>query len=118
MKLIPFERQKGDSTGVFSADGWAVANNPKPDLSSVQEATNTRKNLLCCHLVTTYPSSPGIVVFSFDTDVFVLLCHTRNIKHQVFLDIGTKSKRRLVNITRLAEIHALLGLIQPAAFRE
>ena len=134
MKLVLSEWQKTDyasklkgrriyfTTGhectcLFSEDGLTVSGDPQPDLHSVQEEADTKIILHCCHQVNTHPSSQGIVVRSPDTDVFILLLyHVRNIQHQVFLDIGVGNKRRLLNISKLEEMHgreqcdAVLGL--------
>ena len=106
-----------DCTCLSSEDGSTVTNEPQQDLCSAQEEADTKIILHCHHQATTHPSSQGIIVRSPDTDVFLLLLfHTRNINHQLFLDTGTGNKRRLLNVNKLEEMHgkdlceAVLGL--------
>ena len=108
---------ENECTCLSSPDGTRVVSESVPELESSQEEADSRIILHCCHQAATESSANGIIVRSPDTDVFLLLLyHSHNVGQILLFDTGSGNKRRLINITRLSEIHgqekceALLGL--------
>lgn len=84
-----------------SDDGVSVNMTEVPELQSSQEETDTRVILYC-----SYAADKGydyVRVRSPDSDIFfILLYYAGNLGIRILFDTGTGNKRRLLDITKLA----------------
>ena len=88
---------------VLTSDGNDVTSTIATELCSDHEEADYKIILHCLHVDRTASATTAIMVRSPDTDVLViLLAYASSLCQPVYLDIGTRNKRQMIDIQAIA----------------
>lgn len=107
-----FKAMIGDRVIVLTLEGTAyrlqvisnrVSSTPEKTLSSNQEEADTKMFLCCQHAVHQF-FSENVCISTVDSDVGVLAIYYKDrIRCNLFVEIGSRSKRRILSISLISE---------------